>query len=106
MPRRRKSNRPQAPKPNDSWVVSEEYEANGRKIQKNTELTIDGEQGRYRFQQHVVNPENKSEWINVVGGPKGHSTTRSFHPNRIKRVHWKNKTGENLAAERKNATSD
>ena len=106
MPRRRKTNTPQAPRPNDHWEVSEEYEANGRKIHRDTELSIEGEQGRYRFRRHVRNPKNNAEWIDVVGGPKGYSIYRSFNPNKIKRVHWKNKTGENLAAERKNARSE
>lgn len=105
MPRRRKSDKPQEPRPNDDWVQSEEYEANGRKIQRDTELSIQGESGRYRFRRHVRNPKNGAEWIDVVGGPKGYTSYRSFRPDRIKRVHWKNKTGENLAAERKNAAS-
>lgn len=71
MPRRRKSNKPQEPRPNDDWVQSEEYEANGRKIQRDTELSIEGESGRYRFRRHVRNPKNGAEWIDVVGGPQG-----------------------------------
>ena len=106
MPRRRKSTTPPEPRPNDHWVVSEDYEANGRKIHRDTELSITKEQGRFRFMRHVLNPESGSEWIDVVGGPKGHKQVRSFRPDRIKRVHWKNKTGENLAAERKNAASE
>lgn len=106
MPRRRKNDKPQAPRPNDHWVVSDEYEANGRKIHRDTELSIEGQLGRYRFVRHVFNPANNAEWIDVIGGPKGYNVYRSFNPTKIKRVHWKNKTGENLAAERKNARTD
>jgi len=105
MPRRRKSKTPPEPRPNDNWVVSEDYEANGRKIQRDTELSITGESGRFRFMRHVLNPDSATEWIDVIGGPKGYKQVRSFRPDRIKRVHWKKKTGENLAAERKNAAS-
>lgn len=103
MPRRRKSQTPPEPRPNDHWVISEEYEANGRKIHRDTELSIEGHMGRYRFVKHVFNPANNAEWIDIIGGPKGYKIYRSVRPDRIKRVHWKNKTGENLAAERKNA---
>lgn len=103
MPRRRKQSKPAEPRPNDHWVVTEEYEANGRHIQQGTELSIQGESGRYRFVKHVYNPEIDAEWIDVIGGPKGYSIFRSFDPSRIKRVHWKNKTDYNLAEQRKEA---
>lgn len=101
MPRRRKATKPVEPRPNDDWVVTEELKVNGRIVTKDTELSIKGESGRYRFVKHVYNPRVDSEWIDVIGGAKGYSSYRSFHPDRIKTVHWKNKTGTNLAAERK-----
>lgn len=101
MPRRRKESKPQGPRPNDHWVISDEYVANGRHIVKDTELSIKGVAGRFRFVKHVYNPAIDAEWIDVVGGPKGYSAYRSYHPDRIKTVHYKNKTGTNLAAARK-----
>lgn len=107
MGRRKKTNnKPVEVRPNDHWVVSDEYTANGRIIKKNTELSIEGVVGRYRFIRHVLNPKNGAEWIDVVGGPKGYSCSRSYRPERIKRVHYKNKTGENLAAQRKQRIKD
>lgn len=103
MGRKRKdaNKKPAAPRPNEDWVITEELKIHGRIVTKNTELTIEGQPGRYRFVRHVLNPKNGAEWVDVVGGPKGYSSSRSYRPDRIKRVHWKNKTGENLAAERK-----
>jgi hypothetical protein len=40
-------------------------------------------------------------WIDVFGGPKNLETMRSFYPDRIKRVHYKNQTTANLAIEHK-----
>lgn len=78
------------------WVVSETFVWNGRHISRGTELSITGEKGRFRFIKHVNNGSN--EWIDVVGGAtrKRGDKSRSFRPERIKTVHWKNKTRENL----------
>jgi hypothetical protein len=46
------------------------------------------------------------EWVDVWGGPKGAENCRSFRPDRIKRVHYKNQTVENLAAEYKQKLKD
>ena len=102
MPRRRKATKPVEPRPNDDWVVTEEMKVNGRIVVKDTELSIKGVSGRFRFIKHVYNPRVDAEWIDVIGGPKGYSGYHSYHPDRIKTVHWKNKTGTNLAAERAN----
>ena len=103
MPRRRKESKPAEPRPNDDWVITTEIKVNGRIVTVGTELSIENETGRYRFVKHVYNPRVDAEWIDVVGGPKGYNIYRSFNPSRIKRVHWKNKTGYNLAEERKQA---
>lgn len=80
------------PRPNDNWVITEEITVNGRKVVKGTELTIEGERGRYLFIKHVYNPSTDSAWIDVVGGSStAASRHRSFRQDRIKTVHWKNK---------------
>ena len=80
-------------RPNDHWVISDEITVNGRKVVRGTELSITGERGRYRFLKHVYNPKTDSSWIDVVGGSNtAASQHRSFRQDRIKTVHWKNKT--------------
>ena len=90
MGRRKK---PVAETPNISahWIRSDTFIANGRHIEKGTELSIQGERGRFRFVQHIYNPRIDVEWIDVVGGRKGVKEIRSFRPELIKRVHYKNK---------------
>lgn len=72
---------------------------NGREVTPGTELKIQGERGRFRFMKFVRN--GQAEWIDVWGGPSGREQTRSFRVTRVARVHYKNKTGKNLLAERK-----
>lgn len=100
MGKRKKSNLPEGPKPNDNWIYKSEIQINGRNVVKGTELKISGERGRFRFLQHVTN-HNGVEWVDVWGGPKGAENCRSFYLNRIKRVHYKNQTIQNLAIEHK-----
>jgi hypothetical protein len=88
MPRKPKT---QTPNISAHWERNDTYEANGRKIVKGTELTISGERGRFRFMQHVHNPDNGAEWIDCVGGKRGVKEFRAFRPDRIKTVHYKNK---------------
>ena len=79
--------------------ITTELTVHGRQIHPGTELSITKERGRYRFMKHVEN--NGVEWIDVWGGPKGREQTRGFRPDRIKTVHYKNKTDKNLLAERR-----
>lgn len=88
------------PKPNDHWVYEKEIQINGRNVSPGTELKITGERGRFRFIQHVTN-HNGVTWVDVWGGPKGSENCRSFRVERVKRVHYKNQTVENLAVEYK-----
>jgi hypothetical protein len=83
----------------DTWTVKNEIQVNGRTVVAGTELSITGEAGRFRFVKHVTTPT--AEWIDVVGGRKGYSVFRSFYVSRVKTVHWKNKTVENVVKERK-----
>lgn len=87
--------------PNPSWVENDEFQINGRNIVKGTEVSIRGERGRFRFMKHVKT--DTAEWVDVVGGTKGVSMWRSFEVSRVKTVHRKNKTPENLLKERKEA---
>lgn len=87
----------------DNWKVSYELQVNGRKIVPETELSITGEAGRFRFIRHVKT--ETSEWIDVVGGRKGWTMWRSFNQDRIRTVHWKNKTAKNIIKERKEEKS-
>lgn len=85
------SNLPPRYDPSADWVVSEEWNANGRNLVKGTELSIKGERGRYHFVRHVYNPRADASWIDVIGGPKNIRQYRSFNPMNIKTVHYKNK---------------
>lgn len=100
MGRKRKSQEPAGPKPNDNWVYQTEIQINGRHVSPGTELKISGERGRFRFMQHVTNHKGV-EWVDVWGGPKGAENCRSFYLERVKRVHYKNQTTHNLAIEHK-----
>lgn len=93
MARRKKTPTLEELQPN--WEISYEMKFNGRIIEKDTELSIKGESGRFRFIKHVKTPE--CEWIDVVGGREKYRQFRSFRPDRIKTVHWKNRTRENIA---------
>jgi hypothetical protein len=88
---RKKKNSVETPNPSAHWEKSDTYMANGRHIEKGTELTIQGERGRFTFVQHVYNPKINVEWIDVIGGKKGVKEFRAFRPSQIKRVHYKKK---------------
>ena len=78
------------------WVVSETIKVNGRVVEQNTELSIKGESGRFLFIKHVKTPT--CEWIDCIGGKnERYKQFRSFRPDQIKTVHWKNKTRKNIA---------
>lgn len=97
---RKKTVAPLGPQPNKDWVYTTELQINGRHVLPGTELKITGERGRYRFVKHVKT-EKDVEWIDVWGGPKGAESMRSFKLDRVKRVHYKNQTVENLSIEYK-----
>lgn len=88
---RKKKNGVETPDLSAHWVRTETFMANGRHIEKGTELSIQGERGRFKFVQHVYNPNLDVEWIDVVGGKKGIKEFRAFRPTQIKRVHYKNR---------------
>jgi hypothetical protein len=100
MGRRKKTTEPSNPTPNPTahWVISTETTVHGRKLVKGTEISIKGERGRFNFVRHVYNPKIDSEWLDVVGGPSGYKTMRSFSIDRVRRVHNKVKTKEGRQA--------
>lgn len=77
--------------PSIHWIRSETYMVHNRHLVRGTELSIQGERGRFKFVQHVHNPELDVEWVDVIGGKRGVKEFRSFRPERIKRVHYKKK---------------
>jgi hypothetical protein len=99
MGRKKKDLIPDLPKPNDTWEVQTEMQINGRYVKPGTELKITGWTGRYRFVKYVKT--ETSEWVDVIGGPKGSEAFRSCTLGMIKRVHYKNQTYKNLAEEHK-----
>jgi hypothetical protein len=83
------------------WVIESEATINNRKVVPGTEVSIKGERGRFRFIQRVVRPERGVEWLDFWGGPKGSEAWRSFHPDKVKRIHRIKTTGKSLLEERK-----
>ncbi len=81
------------PKPNADWIVTEEFQHNGRWLRPGTEFTVTGVRGRLRFQSHTKTPT--AEWIDCFSTDRQY---RAFYPHRIKTVHSKNKTRENSNA--------
>jgi len=75
--------------PSEDWVITSYLTVHNRNLENGTELSIQGERGRFQFIRHVYNPNIDVEWIDVIGGKKGVREMRSFRPDKIKRVHWK-----------------
>ena len=84
------------------WEISETIKVNGRIVEKGTELSIQGQSGRFLFLKHVKTPN--CEWVDVIGGKNDrYKQFRAFRPEQIKRVHWKNKTRANATKSPTNA---
>lgn len=78
------------------WVISDSIKVNGRVVEQNTELSIQGESGRFLFIKHVKTPS--CEWIDCIGGKsERYKQFRSFRPEQVKTVHYKNKTRKNAS---------
>lgn len=85
-----------------AWTISTEMQVHGRYVVPGTELSIQGERGRFRFQRYVLTP-NGAAWIDVIGGPRGHSHWRCFRPGRIRTVHRLTRTPRGYMEERQAA---
>jgi hypothetical protein len=73
---------------------STEFKVNGRILTPGTEFSVKGVRGRFRFVEYVVS--EAGEWVTGYGGDgwrdsKGVMGFRSFAPDQIRRVHWKEK---------------
>lgn len=77
------------PQINEHFRRETEIKANGRNVERGTELSFRGVRGRYRFWEYVETPE--TSWVTVVGGTAGVKQFRSFAFDRIKTVHSKDK---------------
>jgi len=88
---RKKKVTPKEDDPSKNWIINDTTIIHGRNVEKGTELSIQGERGRFHFLRHVYNPELDVEWIDLIGGKNGVREFRSFRPERVKRVHWKRK---------------
>lgn len=82
--------------PTAHWVIETEISIHGRNVGRDTELSIKGERGRFRFLRQITNGDKV--WIDVVGGSNGHKQMRSFYLDKVRRVHYKNKTREGRRA--------
>ena len=69
------------------FVRSIEWKRNGRFVERGTEISIVG-RGRMKFLEHVVNTDSGAEGIDCVDK---NNSIRSFRPEQVKRVHYKNK---------------
>lgn len=67
--------------------MTDPIKVNGRTLDEETEVSIKGERGRFRF-VGVFNGDGSGTFY---GGVTGHEMFRSFHLDRISRVHNKTK---------------
>lgn len=66
-------------------TVSDTFALGKKTMVPGTEFAVAGERGgRFRFLNHVV--ADGVEWINCLGGKKGHEMWRSFRPERVTRI--------------------
>jgi hypothetical protein len=82
--------------PSAGWIKLNHYQINRRTLKHGTEVSIRGERGRFRFIKAVQTPTG-AVWLDFIGGPAKAEKWRSFHPDRVRRVHRINKTRGNRA---------
>lgn len=95
--KRRKNSVPEGPRPNDGWEIQTEMMINGRHVKPGTELKVTGWTGRYQFVKYVKT-EKGVEWVDLIGRD---DIFRSCSLDKIRRVHYKNKTDANIVKELK-----
>jgi hypothetical protein len=81
--------------PSACWTRRCQYVVNRRTLRRGTEVSIRGERGRFRF-LGAVETSTGALWLDFIGGPAKAEKWRSFHPDRVRRVHRINKTRANL----------
>ena len=81
MRRSRRNNKPDPFIRNESFVTEE-----GKHVSRGDIIKIKGVWGsKFRFHQHVVNPNTSIEWIDCVELERGVACgMRSFYPERVK----------------------
>lgn len=63
-----------------------EIQVNGRWLNIDSEVSIAGERGRFRYLGYSHSSDGKVV-LNFVGGSTNHEMLRSFYPERVKTVH-------------------
>ncbi len=67
------------------------FRIHGRELEPDTEVSITGERGRFRFMRATTTSTGQIV-LDFIGGVAGHETWRSFYPARVKTVHRINRT--------------
>ena len=67
-----------------------EIQINGRWLNIDSEVSITGERGKFKYLGHSTTSEGKVV-LNFVGGGSSKHLLRSFYPDRVKVVHNKKK---------------
>lgn len=70
-----------------------DVQVNGRWMNIDSEVSIAGERGRFRYLGHSTTSEGKIV-LNFIGGSGSHHLLRSFYPDRVKTVHNNKKRGK------------
>jgi len=65
-----------------------EVQINGRWLNIDSEVSITGERGKFKYLGHSITSEGKVV-LNFVGGGSSKHLLRSFYPDRVKVVHNK-----------------
>lgn len=69
-----------------------EIQVNGRWLRPNSEVSIQGKRGKFRYIGYSKSSAGKVV-LNFIGGTSDHELMRSFYPEQIKKIHNKNKRG-------------
>lgn len=77
----------------EHWEVSDTLKLNGKmELKPDTEFTIVGKRGRYRFIRSVVNTKTKESWIEAISANPQKPQQRAFHFEQINKVFRKRKS--------------
>lgn len=72
----------------DPFIRTPEITVDNHKIVRGDIIKIRGIYGtKFKFMEHVLNPQNGAEWIDCIELDRGVSCAmRSFRPDRVKRI--------------------